>query len=51
MKAIYPTISATLFSAASSFHIRFLSKETARIILKQIRENAKDATRKRTIKR
>ncbi len=33
------------------FHNQFLSEETARIMLQQVRENAKDATRKRTIKR
>jgi hypothetical protein len=29
------------------FNNRFLSEETARIILQQVRENANDATRKR----
>ena len=33
------------------FHIRFLSEDTVRLILQQVRENAKDTARKRTIKR
>ena len=33
------------------FAIRFLSEETVRLILQQVRENAKDAACKRTIKR
>jgi hypothetical protein len=51
MKAIYPTISATLFSAASSSIFGSSAKKQQEIILQQVHENTKDATHKRTLKR